>query len=534
MDMNRFIIIFVLFTLLLAFVIFYSYYEIIDSFGFSSATLGLIWKQNGKIIINPVTNSIGFFEHNINQHSGRPIAHLFVGIFSLVSGIPIINIIFIPIPFILSAIVFYNFLKRHIDVFSIFFVVSIGIIVNNASTMASTFYYISLGYSLSFLALFLIYKFLFYYESKLILLPILIFALIAPFTYYTSSFIITTAIVFFLVQLWLSSKSLRYTRFPLISLFATSIITFSLESIIYHVLKIISIDILTQSFAKFYSIIISILFGSVSYSEYKPVFLHYQWLINILNNLYLICLLSLLVISFIIVKFILHYKLSVILFGHDDFRILGLFLFLSIWQIVVYFGVGEFNYALLWIYIALFIARWSFHLRGKGGFLNLLAKFIYLLMIVLLVIAYFKQFIFVIDNTYSLFFSNREPLVLFYLFSYPTLCNSGDHFNVYLIHLTYAYVLYYRALIGNYDCVNIKYFFISPLTTNQDICFANRNKSLIYVHHSNIPYPRVGVLGVLYRNVLYDVIRSYATQKFIIYSDIYNQIYLIPPRTILC
>ncbi len=531
--MNRLIIVFILFTLLLAFVIFHSYYEIIDSFGFSSATLGLIWIQNGKIIINPVTHSIGFFEHNINQHSGRPIAHLFIGIFSLVSGIPIINIIFIPIPFILSAIVFYNFLKRHMDVFSIFFVVSIGIIINNASTMASTFYYISLGYSLSFLALYLIYKF-FYYESKLILLPILIFALTAPFTYYTSSFIITTAIAFFLIQLWLSSKSLRYARFLLVSLFVVSIVTFSLESIIYHVLKIISIDILVQSFTKFYSIIVSILLGSTAYSEYKPVFLHYQWLINMLNNLYLICLLSLLLALFIIVKFVLRYKLSVVLFGHDDFRILGLFLFLSIWQIVVYFGVGEINYALLWIYIALFIAKWSFHLRGKGGFLNLLTKFIYLLMIVLLVVAYFKQFIFVVDNTYSLFFSKHEPLVLFYLFSYPTLCNSGDHFNVYLIHHTYAYVLYYRALIGNYDCANIKYFLLSPLTTNQDICFANRDKSLIYVHHSDIPYPRVGVLGMLHRNVLYDVIRSYASQTLIIYSDIYNQIYLIPPRTILC
>jgi len=533
--MNRFINIFILFSLLLTFVLFYSYYEIIDNFGFSSATLGLIWTNNGKIIINPVTNSVGFFEHNINQHSGRPIAHLFIGIFSLVSGIPIINIVFIPISFILSAIVFYNFLKKHMDVFSIFFVVSIGIVINNATTMASTFYYISLGYSLSFLALYLIYKFLFHYETKSIFIPILIFALIAPFTYYTSSFIIITGVIFFLAQLWLSSKSLRYTRFPLISLSVVSIITFSLESITYQVLKIINIYILLESISKFYNVIISILIGSSSgYSEYKPVFVHYQWLINLLNNLYLIFLLSISIILFIILKFILHYKLRVILFDRDDFRILGLFLFLSFSQIVVYFGVGEINYALLWIYIALFIARWSFHLRGKGGYLNFLAKFIFILLIVLLVISYFKQLIFVIDNTYSLFFSKREPLVLFYLFSYPTLCNSGDHFNVYLIHHTYAYVLYYRALIGNYDCLNIKYFLISPLTTNQDICFANRNKSLIYVHHSDIPFPRVGVLGVLYRNVLYDVIRSYATQKLIIYSDIYNQIYLIPPRTILC
>jgi len=141
-----------LFLMPIGFSALYGYFELVDDFAFSNAALSTLWGQYGRVETSPFSISSGFFEHNINIHSYRPLAPIYISIYSLISGLEIEKLVFLPISAVLITLTFYALLRRlNIPEPLIFFVISVGIVINNGVVMAATFYYISMGYALAFI-----------------------------------------------------------------------------------------------------------------------------------------------------------------------------------------------------------------------------------------------------------------------------------------------------------------------------------------------------------------------------------------------
>jgi len=186
----------------------YSSFELIDSFGFSSATLATLWGGYGKVIVHPFNASVGFFEGNMNSHSYRPLSHLCILIYSLISGLSIERIIFMPISILLIALVLFVLLREYgASEMLIVFTISVGIVLNNVTTMSSTFYYISIGYALAFLGIYLLLKLASSNSpSRSTIITLLLLSVTAPWFYYTFAFVIIVAMFFFVLQQYSTTK----------------------------------------------------------------------------------------------------------------------------------------------------------------------------------------------------------------------------------------------------------------------------------------------------------------------------------------
>jgi len=522
------------FTILIGFPALYSYFELVDDFAFSTATLSNLWGLHGRIIFSPFNRSIGFFEHNVNSHSYRPFAHISVLMYSIVSGLRIEEVIFLPITAILITTVFYVLLQRFgVSKLLTLFAISVATVINNSVTMASPFYYISMGYSLAFTFVYLLLKLTRYEEASFrsMLFTVILLAVAAPWFYYTYSFIVIIALFYFTIRTLLKRKKLNHRRNVIPYLLIIALIAFANEQAMYIYIGMSGFDLLLAGIKDFVNMLINV-FYKQPYHLYKPVFIRYGFLIDILNRTFLYAL-ALTALLIIISAKVYGKQLKHVIIGNDvsEYLDLGLFLVLAIAHLIAYLGTLYINFALLWVYISVFIAYWSNRLLQDPRVRKEVKIIFHILLLLVLISGYAKQLLFIVDNTYSNFYIKRAAAMSFTISSLEYICDTGPRVKIYLIHQAYAYVIYQRTMLSNYDCSNIGFYLISPQLKCDDIRLVNEFNSLIYIHHKDIPFIRVGVAGII-ENIFSYIIGDPNIQTNIIFQDNYNAIFYFPPSTI--
>jgi len=519
-----------LFLIPIIFSALYSHFELIDDFAFSNAALSTIWGRYGRVEASPFKVSSGFFEHNINMHSFRPFAPIFVLTYSLISGIKIDEVILLPISGLFITLTFYALLRRlSIPEPLTFFMISVGIIINNGVVMTAAFYYISMGYALAFLFVYLILKLIGQdnLSTRSTILISILFCIIAPWFYYTFAFMLIVILLSFIVQGQVLKIRLNSRRGMIINLLLISVIAFASEQTIYYYAKISNLNLLLTAIQDWTKSAIS-LFSTGSYHSYKPVFIHYGQEVDIINRLFLWTLAALTVLIISLVKIYVKIPIMNIIIGNNrENLLLGAFLMLAIAHIIVYFATYEINYALMWIYLSIFIAYWSEKLLQNYHTCKILKILLLSLISLVLIFGYTMQAIFIIDNIYSDFFTKRNAVTSFITSS---LLSVKDYTKIYVIHHTYAYITYKRVTFPNYDYSNTKFYLITPQLNYDDIRLANNDAPLVYIHHKDIPYVRVGTIGII-KNIFSEIIANNKTRANIIFNDGYNEVYFFWPNS---
>jgi len=330
------------------------------------------------------------------------------------------------------------------------------------------------------------------------------------------------------VQSLVSKVRLSNQRGAVVYLLLIAMIAFANEQTIYYYVKISNPNLLLAGIEDWIKSAVP-LFSTGSYQSYKPVFIHYGQEVNVINKVFLWTLVTLTLLIMTLVKVYGKMPLRHIIMGNNrKGLVLGAFLILAIAHIIVYLAIYEINYALMWIYISIFIAYWSKRILQSHHARRTVKVLLLALISLVLILGYARQAIFIVDNTYSHFFTKRNAVTSFVTSS---LLSVSGEIKIYVIHHTYAYITYKRVASLNYDYSNIKFYLISPQLEYDEIRSANNVSPLVYIHHKDIPYIRIGVRG-LAENIFSNIIDDNATHGNILFSDGYDEVYFFWPNSI--
>ena len=516
-------------AVLFAFTLLYPYYEFVDPFSFSSASLTKFYVLYKHIVIEPFRTQ-GFYKDNVNWLSYRPSSSLVFLFISSVVGINIEENIYLPIPGILNILLVFlmgrmilserndNKKYRVIHKILVLFFVSIAVVINTGPALVGTNYYISLGYTYVFLYTYLLFKTV--KEAKISkgsMVTLIITSLVSVLTYYTASFMIISLNLILLILLLLNKprfENKNNIKIVLLNLLVISVVAYSHEKTFYeYFARAISNrhEVMTQLTEGIMSIMVtffSLFTGRKEYASVKHTFRHYIELSNIFGRAYIISLslLGLIIILYFVVTLISKKKLMTL--SRLEKISLVSFLFIALSQIAVYFIFGEYNYSMAWVLVSLIFLIYlnKVFLERKS---NIIKYVTVALLLIATVSGFGKQYIYISDNVFTDYYSlNRNAAEFFLEHTLP------DNPIVLVDHKLYALSVYESIDNGIYD--NISFAFLNKHTK------IDKQGEVYYIEPKDVPFIYLGVKGVVAKEEVFRSVFGSLDLRYVARGIIYD------------